>query len=76
MSFGMYNLRVVVESLHPQTGQTTGLRTYNVSFEITLIDNRFPWETPNVANPLHFWVNFPLPAEWKSSIWMYLAMAT
>lgn len=47
MSFGMYNLRVVVESLHPQTGQTTGLRTYNVSFEITLIDNRFPWETPN-----------------------------
>lgn len=47
MSFGTYNLRVVLESLHPQTGQSTGLRSYDVSFEITLIDNRFPWETPN-----------------------------
>jgi hypothetical protein len=47
MTFGSYNVRVVIESQHPQNGQSTGLRTYNASFDITLIDNRFPWETPN-----------------------------
>lgn len=47
LGFGRYTIRMVMESQHPQTGQSTGLRSYEVSFEITLIDNRFPWETPN-----------------------------
>lgn len=47
MGYGTFNMKVVVESAHPVTGQSTGLKTYDVSFDITLLDSRFPWESPH-----------------------------
>ncbi|HNQ43787.1 MAG TPA: C25 family cysteine peptidase, partial [Candidatus Cloacimonadota bacterium] len=47
MGYGTFNMKVVVESAHPVTGLSTGIRTYDASFDITLLDSRFPWESPN-----------------------------
>lgn len=45
LSYGTYNLKVELESQHPNTQLSTGIKTYNVPINITLLDNRFPWES-------------------------------
>ena len=45
MSFGTYTFNLVLNSQHPATYQSTGAHRFPVFFQITLIDNRFPWET-------------------------------
>ncbi|MEN6445260.1 MAG: C25 family cysteine peptidase [Candidatus Cloacimonas sp.] len=47
LSFGSYNLTLVIDSINPLTQQLTGERRFTVSLQITMIDNRFPWETMN-----------------------------
>ena len=47
IGFGIYSLKLTIQSFHPQTGLTTGERTYKANFEITLMDNRFPWDCLN-----------------------------
>lgn len=44
MGFGIYTLKLSLQSFHPQTNLTTGIRVFTVSFESTLLDNRFPWD--------------------------------
>lgn len=45
LSFGEYNLRLSLESIDPVTNLSTGIKYYDASFEITLFDDRFPWQT-------------------------------
>lgn len=45
LGFGSFTVKIAVESLHPVTNLSTGLKYFDVSFEITLFDGRFPWET-------------------------------
>lgn len=45
LSFGNYSVTLVVESMHPQTGLSTGQRRFKIDFSITLLDSRFPWES-------------------------------
>lgn len=47
LGFGTFTLKIAVESFHPITNLSTGLRYFDASFEITLFDGRFPWETIN-----------------------------
>lgn len=49
MGYGIFNIRVAVESFHPVTNLSTGIQRYDCSFEITMFDNRFPWETTNAG---------------------------
>lgn len=44
LPFGTFNLEISIDALHPVTQQSIGIRRFNASFEITLIDNRFPWD--------------------------------
>lgn len=45
LGFGIYNIKVEIESLHPITSLSTGIRTFTVEIQLTLEDNRFPWES-------------------------------
>ncbi|PKN71906.1 MAG: gingipain R [Candidatus Cloacimonetes bacterium HGW-Cloacimonetes-3] len=45
MGFGTYNIKVEIESFHPQTSLSTGIRKYTADMQITLLDTRFPWES-------------------------------
>ena len=45
IGFGTFNLTLTIDSQHPITQLSTGVHRFPVSFSITLIDNRFPWET-------------------------------
>ena len=45
VGFGTYYLTLVIDSINPVTNLSTGERRFTVSFEITLMDDRFPWET-------------------------------
>lgn len=49
MNFGTYTLKVMLDSQHSVTGLSTGIIRYATSFTITMIDSRFPWETPNAG---------------------------
>lgn len=44
VNYGIYYLKLAVESIHPVTNLSTGIRKYELSFEITMVDNRFPWD--------------------------------
>ncbi len=44
IGFGTYRIKLAIQSMHPQTNLTTGVRVFNADFEITLLDNRFPWD--------------------------------
>jgi hypothetical protein len=44
--YGSYSLKMTVDSIHPVTNQSTGIRRFPVSYAITMIDNRFPWDYP------------------------------
>ncbi|MCB5234619.1 MAG: C25 family cysteine peptidase [Candidatus Cloacimonetes bacterium] len=43
--FGVQKLTFEIDSTHPTTGLTTGSKSYDAYFDITLVDSRFPWET-------------------------------
>ncbi|MCB5253200.1 MAG: C25 family cysteine peptidase [Candidatus Cloacimonadaceae bacterium] len=47
IGFGRFTFQISVESLHPLTNLSTGVKYFDVSFEITLFDGRFPWEITN-----------------------------
>lgn len=47
IGFGVYRIKLAIQSMHPQTNITTGVRVFNADFEITLLDNRFPWDCQN-----------------------------
>lgn len=47
MVYGSYTMKVVVDATHPQTGLSIGERKFSAAYEITLIDNRFPWDCQN-----------------------------
>jgi hypothetical protein len=47
LGYGIFTLRIAVEAFHPTTFLSTGTRYFDASFEITLFDGRFPWETAN-----------------------------
>ncbi|MCB5267833.1 MAG: C25 family cysteine peptidase [Candidatus Cloacimonetes bacterium] len=49
MDYGTFSVRLAVESFHPVTNLSTGVQYYDCSFEITMFDNRFPWETENAG---------------------------
>ncbi len=44
ISYGTYQLKLAVESIHPVTNLSTGIRKYDISLEITMVDNRYPWD--------------------------------
>ncbi len=45
LSFGNYSITIVLDSMHPETGHSTGQRRFPLDFSITLLDSRFPWES-------------------------------
>lgn len=45
MGFGTYTFKVEIESTHPLTSLSTGIRTFKADIQLTLEDNRFPWES-------------------------------
>lgn len=47
IGFGTFYLTLEVDSQHLISGLSTGVQKYQVSFEITMFDRRFPWETEN-----------------------------
>lgn len=47
IGFGVFHLMLEVDSEHLVSGLSTGVQRYQVSFEITMFDRRFPWETEN-----------------------------
>jgi hypothetical protein len=49
LNFGTYTLRLAVESFDPLNNLSTGIKYYDVTFDVTLLDARFPWETPNAG---------------------------
>ncbi|NLK49938.1 MAG: T9SS type A sorting domain-containing protein [Candidatus Cloacimonetes bacterium] len=44
LPFGIYEIELYVDAIHPVTQLSVGARRFTVQFEITLIDNRFPWD--------------------------------
>jgi len=58
MGFGTWTINISVDSHHAQTGLSTGIKRYATSFDITIIDNRFPWETPNAGKSAPLVGNF------------------
>ncbi|MDZ4182584.1 MAG: C25 family cysteine peptidase, partial [Candidatus Cloacimonadaceae bacterium] len=47
MPYGTHTLKVMVNAFHPVTGISIGIRYFDATFDITLIDNRFPWDCEN-----------------------------
>lgn len=47
MNYGSYTFKAVLDAQHPVTNHSVGSRVYDAGFEITLIDNRFPWDCAN-----------------------------
>ena len=45
LSFGDYTFKLSIDASHPQTGASVGVRTFPITMAITLLDNRFPWES-------------------------------
>lgn len=43
-TYGIFHLNLQLESIHPVTQTSTGIRNYRLDYDITLIDNRFPWD--------------------------------
>lgn len=60
LPFGTYTIHVVVDSQYPNSNNNTGERRFEASFQLTLIDSRFPWETPNAGK------SAPLVGEFSS----------
>jgi hypothetical protein len=48
--FGNYTLRLALESFDPISHLTTGIKHYDITYEITLIDAEFPYETSSAGN--------------------------
>lgn len=46
-TYGAYTMKVVVDALHPQTTLSIGTRQFTAGYDVTLIDNRFPWDCQN-----------------------------
>lgn len=44
LSYGAYSMKLAVDSVHPVTNLSTGVRKFTVGYELTMIDNRFPWD--------------------------------
>lgn len=44
LAYGNFDIKVSIDALHPQTHQSIGIRNFTASFDVTLIDNRFPWD--------------------------------
>jgi hypothetical protein len=44
--YGNYYLKLALDSIHPTSGLSTGIRKFDIGFEITMIDNSFPWDCP------------------------------
>ena len=44
ITYGTYYLKILLDSSHPITGLSTGIRKFNLSFEITMVDGNFPWD--------------------------------
>jgi hypothetical protein len=42
--YGNYSLKLVMESVHPVTQLSTGIRTNTITYGLTMLDNRFPWD--------------------------------
>ena len=47
LTYGEFNFKVNIDAQHSQSGASIGSRSFDASFEITLIDNRFPWDCIN-----------------------------
>ncbi|MDP3115446.1 MAG: C25 family cysteine peptidase [Candidatus Cloacimonadaceae bacterium] len=47
MPYGTSTLKIQVDAFHPVTGLSTGAKFFYATFDITLIDNRFPWDCIN-----------------------------
>ncbi|MDD2229051.1 MAG: C25 family cysteine peptidase [Candidatus Cloacimonetes bacterium] len=45
IGFGTYNISIEIESFHPITSLSTGIRRYQADIQLTLMDSRFPWES-------------------------------
>ncbi len=43
-TYGNYTFQLALESVHPSTNLGTGIRKFDLNYNITLIDNRFPWD--------------------------------
>lgn len=44
IGYGIQYLTLLVDAIHPVTQQSIGVRRFKVSFDITLLDHRFPWD--------------------------------
>lgn len=44
LPYGEFHLRVLVDGKHILTQESVGARSFPASFDVTLIDNRFPWD--------------------------------
>ncbi|MBW6514097.1 MAG: VCBS repeat-containing protein [Candidatus Syntrophosphaera sp.] len=44
VTYGTFTVTMELESIHPTTQLSTGKRNYSMTYEITLIDGRFPWD--------------------------------
>jgi hypothetical protein len=45
LNYGIYYLKLVLDSTHAITGLSTGIRKFDLSFEITMVDSHFPWDS-------------------------------
>lgn len=43
-SYGINYLKLKLESFQPDTGLSTGVRSYELSLDITMVDSHFPWD--------------------------------
>jgi len=57
LGYGSFHLNLSVEAIHPVTGLSTGIRRFGLSFDVTLFDGRFPWETENAGKSAPIIVN-------------------
>ncbi len=44
LNYGIYYLKLALDSVNPVNDLSTGLRKHDLSFEITMVDNRYPWD--------------------------------
>ncbi len=44
IGYGIQYLTLLVDAIHPATQQSIGARRFGVRFDITLLDDRFPWD--------------------------------
>ena len=44
IGYGIYQMQLTLDAVYPTTGLSIGIRKFDISIEVTMVDNRYPWD--------------------------------